>query len=251
MDLRETDGFSNENEKKHWWIKTRFCYIDKAISFLNLKNKADLSVVEFGHGSGQNLWYLKNKYKYKAQINKIIGVDPLLPLNLCTKSSEYLQTNDPSNIKPKSADIVLAMDVLEHIEDEIETLNQWTKTLRQEGIILITVPAFMSLWSHHDEFLNHKRRYTISSFKKISSEANLTPVFICYAFGPMFIPIFLIRKFFKHNYPTQDLKLPNFLLNTILYFICKIEYLLGGNRIIGTSVIAVLRKCKSYQTYEN
>ena len=77
----------------------------------------------------------------------------------------------PVHIK---ADIVLAMDVLEHIQDDYSTLKEWKNTLKPNGLLLITVPAFQHLWSSHDIFLGHHRRY---NKKDISDLAQIQSVF--------------------------------------------------------------------------
>ena len=56
------------------------------------------------------------------------------------------------------------MDVLEHIRDDYSALKEWKKVLNPNGIILISVPAFQHLWSHHDKFLGHYRRYNKKDF---------------------------------------------------------------------------------------
>ena len=58
-----------------------------------------------------------------------------------------------------NADIVLAKDVLEHIQDDYSTLKEWKTTLKQNGLLFISVPVFLHLWSSHDIFLGHYKRY--------------------------------------------------------------------------------------------
>ena len=48
------------------------------------------------------------------------------------------------------------MDVIEHIDDDAEALKSWIKKLNKGGYIIISVPAFMHLWSYHDNILEHK-----------------------------------------------------------------------------------------------
>ena len=158
MDLREALKFDSiEEEINHWWIKTRFNYINEIIEYYNSNN---LTIVEYGCGTGNNIYHLLNRSPYSPKIKSIIGIDPNLS-NLevpdwaidckCTFYNSL-----PSSIKP---DIVLAMDVLEHIHDDYLALKEWKNALKPNGLLLISVPAFQHLLSSHDIFLRHHRRY--------------------------------------------------------------------------------------------
>jgi SAM-dependent methyltransferase len=58
-----------------------------------------------------------------------------------------------------SADVVVAFDVLEHIEDDHAVLNEFARVLREDGQLWIAVPSDMRLWSAHDDAVGHVRRY--------------------------------------------------------------------------------------------
>jgi SAM-dependent methyltransferase len=60
----------------------------------------------------------------------------------------------------ESFDVVLASDVLEHIEDEGEALQSWRRVLKPWGRLIVFVPAFNPLRSEHDIPNEHFRRYT-------------------------------------------------------------------------------------------
>jgi SAM-dependent methyltransferase len=245
VDLKEVDGYNDSDEREHWWIKTRFCYIDNALKKLSLSITSKISVVEFGHGTGQNLWFLKNRSIVSGQIKKILGIDPLLPDNLCGEENGFYQTNDLLKASGATADLVLAMDVLEHIDDELEALKSWVLATKNGGVILLTVPAFMSLWSYHDEFLDHKRRYTKADLFVLANKCNLEVVSIKYAFSFLFLPVYIIRKIIRrknsNNGKDQDLQLPLLFINKLMYMVGKFEAFLGGNPFFGTSVVGIFK----------
>jgi SAM-dependent methyltransferase len=58
-----------------------------------------------------------------------------------------------------SADCVVALDFIEHVDDDLALLREFRRVLRPGGAVVASVPAYPSLWSPHDEFLHHKRRY--------------------------------------------------------------------------------------------
>ena len=75
-----------------------------------------------------------------------------------------------------SSDLVLMMDVIEHVDDDVGLIRQYSDSMLQHGTMLITVPAFQFLWSKHDVFLEHKRRYTHASLHRAIEAAGLTVV---------------------------------------------------------------------------
>ncbi len=237
MDIKELEGFNPKEEREHWWIKTRFEYIDTALKFTKRKN---LKLIEYGCGTAQNLWYLQNKSKFKNSIETLKGIDPNLTsdFKLDWTPRKVTLTNEFTREK---GDMAIAMDVLEHIEDEKGALKQWSESLDKGGLLFITVPAFMSLWSYHDEFLEHKRRYTKKELINVLKEAGFEPVKVSYAFSFIFPLVYLIRKLSKGG-KNQDLKLPPKPINWILSFLGKLENRLGGFNFFGTSVIGVFRK---------
>lgn len=253
MDLKEIKNFSSDTyleECKHWWIATRFHYINRAIEYLSAHEKSpnfNIDVLEFGCGTGQNLYFLRHLSPHRRLINQTLGYD----LNLTNSFSPSWKTNldkFTSAFQPggKKFELVLGMDVLEHIDDDLAALQDWKKSLGPQSLILITVPAFQSLWSYHDEVLEHKRRYTKRSLLEVTQKAGLEPVFINYAFGPFFPLVFLVRKFLGNKKKTEsDLKLPPSLVNNILHYIGKVEALYGGNSYFGTSVVGLFKLAPS------
>ena len=76
-------------------------------------------------------------------------------------------------ISPGSIDTVLMMDVLEHAQDDATLLRKATGLLRLGGTMLITVPAYPALFSEHDKFLGHHRRYTRKRLRALIDTAGL------------------------------------------------------------------------------
>ena len=80
------------------------------------------------------------------------------------------QTATPMSTPPASAtiDIVTAMDVLEHTDDDLAALRELRRVCKPGGLLLATVPAYGFLWSEHDEALKHRRRYTAHELRNAS-----------------------------------------------------------------------------------
>ena len=70
---------------------------------------------------------------------------------------------------PRSLDLVVAYDVLEHIEQDAEVVKEVHRVLRPGGQFLVAVPADPTLWSAHDDAVEHLRRYTPESLDRVIS----------------------------------------------------------------------------------
>ena len=77
---------------------------------------------------------------------------------------------DINQLEDNSIDIAVLMDVLEHIEDQNEFLTLLSKKLSDKALVFITVPAFMHLFSGHDVFLKHHRRYNKKSLSAVLTD---------------------------------------------------------------------------------
>jgi SAM-dependent methyltransferase len=64
-------------------------------------------------------------------------------------------------------DAVLALDVLEHLDDDGAGAREIARVLRPGGVALVTAPAFGWLWSAHDEALHHRRRYRLAELRAV------------------------------------------------------------------------------------
>ncbi|PIP93259.1 MAG: hypothetical protein COW00_12030 [Bdellovibrio sp. CG12_big_fil_rev_8_21_14_0_65_39_13] len=240
MDLKEINNMDLYREKEHWWIKTRFLYLDKAISKIGDR---PFSLLEIGSGTGQNLSYLSNDSKFRDQLQVAIGVDISLPDGFGRNdlSSKVSMTKEMPD-KTKLFDVLVVMDVIEHVDHPKELLKQWLQSLKPNGILLVTVPAFQSLWSNHDVLLGHRRRYTRHSLEVELEGLPIVKLYNRYAFSFVFPLVWLARKVIKKQSNETDLKLPPSLVNGILYFLGKVERMLGGDFLLGTSVVGIFRK---------
>jgi SAM-dependent methyltransferase len=108
---------------------------------------------------------------------RALGLDPSADaLELCrARGVERLARGSATEIplRDASVDAVLALDIVEHIEDDRRALGEMARVLRPGGVAVITVPAFPFLWSAHDEALHHKRRYTRRALELALAEAGL------------------------------------------------------------------------------
>ena len=176
-------------------------------------------------------------------IKSIIGIDPnLINLELPKWAKECkcsFNNSLPNSIK---ADIVIAMDVLEHIQDDYLALKEWKNTLKPNGLLLISVPAFQHLWSNHDIFLKHHRRYSKKEIHDLANLNGLQTVKLKYIFSYIYPMVFLLRKCLPNKSNKYgDLKKHNKIINTILSLLGNLEYKFGGSNFFGTSVVGIFK----------
>jgi SAM-dependent methyltransferase len=241
MDIREAKNFDDiEEEINHWWIRTRFNYINEIIEYYNSSN---INIVEYGCGTCNNIYHLINNSPHSSKINSIIGIDPNLEIldnPVWAKDSNCFFDNSLSSTY--KADIILAMDVLEHIKEDHTALKEWRNTLKPDGLLLITVPAFQHLWSNHDIFLGHYKRYNKNSLNELAESVGFQTVKIQYAFSFIYPAVIILRKFIPQINSNSDLKKSNKFINIILKLLGYLEYKAGGSNYFGTSVVGIFKK---------
>lgn len=247
MDIREQHQLTTDQEMRHWWIRTRFHYLDRAVKqSIGRSETRTISVLEVGCGTAQNLRYLRSLSSFGGQIERCIGVEPELVDDITMLSNKDRVVRDVSELTETGFDLLVVMDVIEHIEDERQALKNWLPLLKPGGLVFITVPAFQNLWSYHDEVLRHFRRYTRSSLVDVCTDVGLKTQATSYAFSHAFVPVWMVRKILpRQANGKSDLAMPNLLLNYLLTSLGRLEANLGGTPWFGTSVIGYFQKADS------
>ena len=233
-------------EKTHWWYHGRREIIKEQISLLCLPENA--SILEIGCGTGGNLKMLSTYGQVSAiEIND-------LARKVAIKNNKNIADiqpgSAPNNIPFKNVkfDLICILDVLEHIEDELSTLNALKKILAPNGKIILTVPAYQWLWSTHDEYHHHYRRYSKKNILRIANELDLYIDKISF-FNTILFPIAagvrLLTKAIKNKNHPQTTH-PSRFINLILIkiFSSESKTLKISSFSFGLSLIAILTKDK-------
>jgi SAM-dependent methyltransferase len=84
-------------------------------------------------------------------------------------------------------DVVSALDVVEHVDDDLGLLNEMRRLLRPPGLAVVSVPAYRFLWGPHDDINRHKRRYTLPELRTQLVGAGLKPIRLTY-FNTLMFP---------------------------------------------------------------
>jgi len=93
-----------------------------------------------------------------------------------------------------SFDLVTALDVVEHLDDDVAGLREMRRVLRRDGRVLLFVPAFMFLWGVQDDVSNHRRRYTLPGLLKAVEAAGFSVEWSSYANISFFLPVLAVRS---------------------------------------------------------
>ena len=210
-------------EDFYWWFRGR-----RKIVLSALKGIKAEKILDVGCGTGGNL-NLFNGF--------VVGLDislQALKLAKKRKPNAILCQGEAENLPfhNESFDLVLALDLLEHLQDDVKGLREMYRVLKKGGNVLITVPAYKFLWSEHDEALHHFRRYSKSEIKVKMEEVGFTITFLSFAIVLPFFPIALFRLLQRlarrtETKPKTSLIILPPLLNELLYRI-----LLGEAKLI-------------------
>jgi hypothetical protein len=90
--------------------------------------------------------------------------------------------------------VVLALDAFEHFDDDVGAMKETYRVLRPGGVLVATVPAFMSLWSPHDDAYHHRRRYRRPQFRARLREAGFHVERVSYSTMTLFPAVFALRR---------------------------------------------------------
>jgi SAM-dependent methyltransferase len=176
-------------EDRHWWFRARRDILSDQIGRLGLP--AGASVLEVGCGTGGNLGML-------GRFGAVTGMEPDDQARgfAAEKSGVPVESGllpDGLPFKPGQFDLVAALDVIEHVDDDAGSVKALARLLKPGGFMITTVPAYAWMWSHHDELHHHKRRYGLSAYRHLFDEAGLTVRKASYFNTALFAPIALVR----------------------------------------------------------
>lgn len=160
MDLSER----NHNVYRHPWELSRKDALLKELEKLNIRGE----ILDVGCGDG---YFDKEIVKRFPAVKNIWGVDIHAENCVHQGKEHYINSYKELQKSKKKFDFILMMDVLEHIEYDVDFLIRMKNYQKKNTIILITVPAFQSLFSLHDKQLKHFRRYNYKSLHYVLEQA--------------------------------------------------------------------------------
>ncbi len=193
---QHTYAIMDEVEGSHWWFVGRRAILESFLEPIiqNLKSKIqNPRILDVGCGTGANLEML-------AQFGAAEGVDVSdEALEFCRQKGLKVKKGLAERLPYEAAsfDLTTALDVVEHLDDDIAGLKEMFRVTKSGGYSLIFVPAFMWLWGVQDDISNHRIRYTKKQIVERVKKTGYTIERATYANLTFFAPIFAGRTLMK------------------------------------------------------
>jgi SAM-dependent methyltransferase len=230
-------------EGRHWWFRARREIIAAVLADESGGNPG--VIVDLGCGTGGTTEFIARAFPE----SRVMGVDEsAISADACrSRGFEFLRGDACSTpLGDGLADVVTALDVIEHIDDETALVGEAARLLKPEGVLLITVPALPALWGPHDVLNHHQRRYTRQSLRQTLVAGGLTPTRVTY-FNMLLLPLaFAVQAAERSSLakPRRE-RAPAPPVNGVLYATLSLErpWLASGHDLFaGASLLAVARR---------
>ncbi|MBS0537506.1 MAG: class I SAM-dependent methyltransferase [Proteobacteria bacterium] len=232
MDLKEED-ILGADIGRHWYYRSKAAALRRAVGAL-----APRRILDIGAGSG----FFSRHLLAAGGAQSALCVDIGYPANRddSVAGRPVLYRRDTG---PTDCDLVLMMDVLEHVDDAAGLVRHYAAKVPSGAHFLVTVPAFQFLWSGHDVFLEHKRRYRLPEIEQTMRDAGLEVVRGAYYFGFIFPLAAAVRLVTRSVESKSSLSRQGALTNAILTAACAAELpLFPINRLAGLSAFVLAQK---------
>jgi 2-polyprenyl-3-methyl-5-hydroxy-6-metoxy-1,4-benzoquinol methylase len=233
MDLKEEDILGAEIGR-HWYYRSKAAALRRMVAPLGARR-----ILDVGAGSGFFSRHLLAEGGAQSALCVDIGYASDRDDSEAGKPVLYRRDTGPTD-----CDLVLMMDVLEHVDDDRGLVRHYAAKVPAGAHFLVTVPAFRFLWSGHDVFLEHKRRYRLNEIEAAMRDAGLQVVRGAYYFGFVFPLAAAVRLATRNTTePRSSLKKHDPLTNGLLSGICAAELpLFPVNRLAGLTAFVLARK---------
>jgi len=187
-------------EQDYWWHVGKRAIV---YSLLNKylpcnKSREERRALDLGCGAGLNLDHLS---EYAQPVGTDFSEEAL---KFCRARGHKLIAKADAALLPfpdREFDIITALDVIEHLDDDLVALRELKRTMRKGGLLIISVPAYPGLWSYWDDILGHRRRYTVSAMREVVEKSGLRVRKVSYSNSLILAPTVAVRfvKSLRHK----------------------------------------------------
>ncbi|MGI8499262.1 MAG: class I SAM-dependent methyltransferase [Gemmatimonadaceae bacterium] len=220
----------------HWWWRAREAILEREIAALELPQPC--AILDVGCGDGVFFPIL-------SRWGTVSGIEIDRDLVSDAVRDRHDVFHEPLGSPVylgKRFDLITALDVIEHIEDDVGALRAITTMLAPTGYLVLTVPAFKSLWDEHDERNHHFRRYCLERVRELLAPYGRI-VRLRYLFPSLFPPKFAVAALNRvWRTGVKQTSMPSPSLSSLLARWLRLEDRLASRLPIpfGTSVLAIL-----------
>ncbi len=232
MDLKEED-ILGADIGRHWYYRSKAAALGRMVGGIGARR-----ILDVGAGSGFFSHHLLATTAARSALCVDIGYAADRDDSAAGKPVRFRR-----DIGPTDCDLVLMMDVLEHVDDDRGLLRHYASKVPSGAHFLVSVPAFAFLWSGHDVFLEHKRRYRLGGLEAVVRDAGLQAIHGAYFFGLIFPLAAAVRLAGAAGPPRSSLKRHSRLVNGLLTGVCAAELpFFRFNRLAGLTAFVLARK---------
>jgi 2-polyprenyl-3-methyl-5-hydroxy-6-metoxy-1,4-benzoquinol methylase len=211
----------------HWWWRARRAFVEQQITQLSRGSKFG-KILDIGCGDGLFFDFLE---KFGA----VHGIESDPRIVSPEKQDRQIEIGpfDDTYQSDDRYDLILMLDVLEHIEEDRYAASRVYDLLEPGGFFLLTVPAFQTLWSQHDVINGHFRRYTQRRLVALLEAEHFQVTSSGYLFLWALLPLAIRRWLYpaKHSpdQSTYGVQAPGRNhLSQIPYYLSRFEQTLGS-----------------------
>jgi len=206
MDIKELNvNQKRRTNRNHPWEHARA----KVVCHL-LKNKFPTAIQVIDVGCG-DVFFL-NQFCGKFEVSRAVAVDTAFTEDVVSQLKQnnenisFVNHIDQVDLQGEKADVVFLMDVIEHIEDDVDFLKTLSRKefISDKTLLMITVPAFNRLYCSHDKWLGHYRRYDLPMLQKHLNEAGFQIERGGYFFTSLLFPRFIQKLIEKAKSKDSD-----------------------------------------------
>ena len=240
-------------EDDHWWFASRTLVINTLMHQV-LPRTNGLKLLDVGCGAGNMIHHLS---RYGGVKGLEVDARPVAAARLRGYDVDLFDAQDPFPFEDETFDVVSTLDVIGHVDDDLAVLKESFRVLKKGGHMVVTVPAFMFLWSHNDDINAHKRRYTANELegkmKEVGFKINRLSYNNFFVF-PLAAPLIMLRRgnnepeLASHHLQEEEYQVEmepaSPMVNKVLGTVGKVEAQLikAINLPFGTSLIAIAEK---------
>lgn len=239
MELNEIDKM-HRLEDEHWWFQGKKYLVEGILDGMDVPTGVSLDI---GCGTGIFLRMLKKR-------GTAYGLD------ISERALSYCRTNkcdslvraagSPLPFKDNSFSLVTLLDMIEHVDNDLDVMKEVYRVCKPGGLVVITVPAFSFLWGSHDDSHHHKRRYVLPQLREMTLSTGFMLEKETYTNFFIFLPVLFRRILSRKSASVResDLRPTPRPINEMLKWIYRFEafYLKKGKFPWGVSLLMVLRK---------